>query len=53
MLNRRSFLKVAGTASAGTVLSAKIHALTVVDPEPAGPLAANDQIQLAQGVNLR
>jgi predicted dehydrogenase len=47
MLNRRNFLKVAGTATAGTVLGTKIHALGAVQSEPAKPLAANDHIQIA------
>ena len=51
MLNRRSFLKVAGSATAGTVFAAKIsgtnvYALTVPQ-EPAAPVSANDHIQIA------
>jgi predicted dehydrogenase len=47
MLNRRSFLKVAGSATAGTVLGAKVHALAVGQPEPSALIGANDQIQIA------
>ena len=47
MLNRRNFLKVASTATAGTVLRGKIHALAAIETEPIAPLAANDQIQIA------
>ena len=51
MLNRRSFLKVAGSATAGTVFAAKVsgtnvHALTVAQ-EPTPSIAANDHIQIA------
>lgn len=51
MLNRRSFLKVAGSATAGSVFAAKIsgtnvYALTVPQ-EPAAPVSANDHIQIA------
>ena len=47
VLNRRSFLKVAGTATAQTLLAAKIHALTPIQSEPSAPVAANDHIQIA------
>jgi len=51
MLNRRSFLKAAGSATAGTVFAAKIsgtnvYALTVPQ-ETATPISANDHIQIA------
>jgi len=46
-LNRRSFLKVAGTATAETLLGAKVHALAAVQSEAAKPVAANDHIQIA------
>src|SRR3984885_4620006 len=46
-LNRRSFLKVAGTATAETLLAAKMHGLTALQSEPAAPIAANDHIQFA------
>jgi predicted dehydrogenase len=47
MLNRRSFLKVAGSATAGTVLATKVHALATARPGPVTPVSPNDQIQLA------
>lgn len=47
VLNRRSFLKVAGTATAVPLLGARVHALAVLQTEPAAPLAANDHIQIA------
>jgi len=46
-LNRRSFLKVAGVASASTLVSARIHALTAAQDQPTRPVAANDHIQIA------
>lgn len=46
-LNRRSFLKAAGTASAATLLAPRIHALKTWQDEPAKPVAANDHIQIA------
>src|ERR1700733_11796732 len=46
-LNRRSFLKVAGTATAETLLAAKMHGLTALQSEPAAPIAGNDHIQFA------
>jgi predicted dehydrogenase len=46
MLNRRNFLKVAGTATAATALGVKIHALST-QSEPAPSVAANDHIQIA------
>jgi predicted dehydrogenase len=45
-LNRRSFLKAAGTATAGTLLETKMHALAV-QSESGQPVAANDHIQFA------
>ncbi len=47
MLNRRSFLKVAGGATAASALGGKIHALSAVQTAPAAPLSANDHIQIA------
>ena len=47
MLNRRNFLKVAGSATAATALGVKTHALSVIETAPLGPFSANDQIQLA------
>ena len=46
-LNRRSFLKVAGVATADTVLAARMHGLAGVQSETAKPVAANDHIQIA------
>lgn len=47
VLSRRSFLKVAGTATAGTFLGTNVHELAAVQNEPAAPLTANDHIQIA------
>jgi len=47
VLNRRTFLKVASTATAETFLGAKMYALAAVQSEAAAPLAANDHIQIA------
>ncbi|HEY1160705.1 MAG TPA: Gfo/Idh/MocA family oxidoreductase, partial [Terracidiphilus sp.] len=46
-LNRRSFLRAASAASAGTLLGTRLHALAAVQNEPARPLSANDNIQIA------
>jgi predicted dehydrogenase len=46
-LNRRSFLKVAGTVTANTLVATKLHALTSVQSESTKPIGANDQIQIA------
>jgi predicted dehydrogenase len=46
-LNRRSFLRAAGAASAGTLLGPGIYALAVPQSEPAKPVTANDHIQIA------
>jgi len=46
MLNRRNFLKVAGTATAATALGSRIYALSPLETAPA-TLAANDHIQIA------
>jgi predicted dehydrogenase len=46
-LNRRSFLKVAGTVTANTLVATKLHALVAVQNEPTRPTGANDQIQIA------
>ncbi|MGA2169615.1 MAG: Gfo/Idh/MocA family oxidoreductase [Terracidiphilus sp.] len=46
-LNRRSFLRAAGAASAGTLLGARLHALAAMQNEPARPVSANDNIQIA------
>ena len=47
MLNRRTFLKVAGSATAGTVLGGKVHALVAAQAGPPAPISANDHIQIA------
>ncbi|WP_373563173.1 Gfo/Idh/MocA family oxidoreductase [Tunturiibacter empetritectus] len=52
MLNRRNFLKAAGTATAETLLGSKLlesrmYALTTAQTSPAVPVAANDHIQFA------
>ena len=47
MLSRRNFLKVAGTATAGTFLGTNVHELTAVQAAADVPLAANDHIQIA------
>src|SRR5215469_1422697 len=46
-MDRRTFLKVASTATAATALGVKTHALEIPLRAPAAPVAANDQIQLA------
>jgi predicted dehydrogenase len=46
-LNRRGFIKVAGAASAATLLNGRIHALSALQAEPARPVSANDHIQIA------
>ena len=50
MLNRRNFLKAAGSATVGTALAARVHALPYAPnaqtTHPA-PVAANDHIQIA------
>ncbi len=46
-LNRRSFVKVAGTATAEMLLGSKMHMLAAEQIEPARPVSANDQIQIA------
>ncbi|MGA2217406.1 MAG: Gfo/Idh/MocA family oxidoreductase [Terracidiphilus sp.] len=46
-MNRRGFIKAAGAATTGTLLSAKLHALAAAQTEPARAIAANDHIQIA------
>jgi predicted dehydrogenase len=46
-LNRRSFIKVAGAASASSLIGPRVHALAAIQEEPAKPIAANDHIQIA------
>lgn len=45
-LNRRNFLKAAGSATAGTILGAKVHALAAAQPEWS-TVAPNDHLQIA------
>jgi predicted dehydrogenase len=47
MLNRRTFLKVAGSATAASALGVKTHALEWTQSAPDTAVAANDHIQLA------
>ena len=47
MLNRRTFLKMAGTATAATALGGKVYTLTPAESGPVAPIAANDHIQIA------
>jgi predicted dehydrogenase len=47
VLNRRNFLKIAGTATAETLLAPKIYALAAGQTTPAAPIATNDHIQFA------
>jgi predicted dehydrogenase len=47
VLNRRKFLKVAGSATAGTLVGTKIYALSTAQTETAQQVAANDHIQIA------
>jgi predicted dehydrogenase len=46
-LNRRGFLKVAGAATAQTLITANTHLLAAVQDQPTKPVAANDHIQIA------
>jgi predicted dehydrogenase len=46
-LNRRSFLKAAGAASAGIMFGNRVYALAALQNEPGRPIAANDHIQIA------
>ena len=46
-VNRRDFVKAAGTATAETLIATRLHALTAVQDEPASRIAANDHIQIA------
>jgi predicted dehydrogenase len=46
-LNRRSFLKTAGAATAASLLGARLHALAAAQSEAARTIAANDNIQIA------
>ena len=46
-LNRRSFLRVAGTLTAEALVASKLYALTAAQSEPARPIGVNDQIHIA------
>ncbi len=46
-LNRRTFLRAASAASAGSLLAPRLHALAAMQDEQAKPVAANDHIQIA------
>ena len=46
-LNRRNFLKVAGTLTAETLMASRLHALTAIQSETTRHLGVNDQIQIA------
>ncbi len=47
MLDRRTFLKTAGLATAETLVGSNIHMLGETQSEAATPVAANDHIQIA------
>ena len=46
-ITRRTFLKAASSATAGTVVGAKVHALTPAVTGPLAPISPNDHIQIA------
>jgi predicted dehydrogenase len=46
-INRRSFLRAAGTASAATLIAPRVYALDPWHDQAAKPIAANDHIQIA------
>ncbi len=46
-LDRRSFLKTVGLATAETFVGTNVYALAEAQSEPTKPVAANDQIQIA------
>ncbi len=46
-INRRRFLQGAAATTAGSLLAAKVHALTALQTEAARSVAANDHIQVA------
>jgi len=46
-VNRRNFLKSAGTASVVTALGPRLHALASFQDEPVKPVSPNDHIQIA------
>ena len=45
--SRRNFLRVAGGATASTMIAPRLHALASLQAEPTKPVAANDHIQVA------
>ena len=45
--NRRTFLKVAGAATTGSLLKTNIHALSLDQTEAGKPVSPNDHIQIA------
>jgi predicted dehydrogenase len=45
--NRRGFLKVAGAASASTLIGPRLYALAAGEQEASRPISANDHIQIA------
>ena len=47
VLNRRGFLRVAGAASAGTLIGSRMHALAATGEAQERPVSANDHIQIA------
>ncbi len=47
VLNRRTFLRAAGAASASTLIGTRLHALAAIADEGARPISANDHIQIA------
>jgi predicted dehydrogenase len=46
-LNRRSFLRATGAASASTLIGTRLHALEWLQDEPVRSVSANDHIQIA------
>ena len=47
MLTRRNFMKMAGSATAGTMIGAQVHTLAVAQTEAQAQRSANDYIQIA------
>lgn len=46
-LNRRGFLKTAGSLTASTLIGKRLHALVPETGDAGGPISANDHIQIA------
>ena len=46
-ISRRSFLKVATSATAAAAVGTKVHVLVPTSPDPPKPVAPNDHIQIA------